>query len=64
MKTLSITVPLDDKDAELLLTKFVTKELEGICIRESLHVLGALINEIKLTIPYIEQQAPEELYND
>lgn len=61
MKTLSVTIPLDDDEAALLLTKYTAKELEGIVIREGLHVLFALANDIKNNSPYIEPlEAVEE----
>jgi hypothetical protein len=56
MKTLSVCVAVDDLDAELLLTKFSCKELEGIIQRESHHVLAALVNELKQTIPLVQDE--------
>jgi hypothetical protein len=60
MKTLSVCVAVDDLDAELLLTKFSCKELEGIIQRESHHVLAALVNDIRAKIPYVEECQVEE----
>lgn len=56
MKTLTIQVPLSDQEAELLASKFQVKELESMCIRECLMVLGALTNDILKTIPLIQTE--------
>lgn len=64
MKTLNISLAITDTEAELLLSKYSTKEIEGFMSRESYHVLNSLVNEIKLTIPYIESIPKEELFND
>lgn len=64
MKTLTVQIPLSDDEALLLATKYQVKELEGLVIREGLHVLGALVTEVRNSIPYIETLEKEELFND
>lgn len=60
MKTLTVQIPLTEDEATLLCGKFMTKELEGIAIRASLHAFGEIIKEIKSTIPYVEEERIEE----